>query len=91
METWKDLGSGYSAQFHIVDGFTLYGPVEPTKRFIGYTLEEALTFWRAKLAECGSCGLEWCAECDPAPSALCPACNGRGYAMACTGDHEGRI
>lgn len=31
---------------------------------------------------CGACGLKWCEGCDPAPSALCPRCNGRGYTTA---------
>lgn len=31
---------------------------------------------------CGNCGLQWCGKHDPCPSALCPACNGRGYTTA---------
>ncbi len=31
---------------------------------------------------CAGCGLEWCERCDPAPSALCPRCHGRGYSTA---------
>ena len=31
---------------------------------------------------CPGCGLEWCERCDPAPSALCPTCHGRGYSTA---------
>ena len=28
---------------------------------------------------CGNCGESWCERCDPAPSAQCHWCNGRGY------------
>ena len=31
---------------------------------------------------CGGCGRSWCDRCDPAPSALCHWCNGRGYSTA---------
>jgi hypothetical protein len=31
---------------------------------------------------CPGCGLEWCERCDPAPSALCHTCHGRGYSDA---------
>ena len=31
---------------------------------------------------CGNCGRSWCEHCDPAPSALCHWCNGRGYSIA---------
>lgn len=31
---------------------------------------------------CGNCERSWCERCDPAPSALCPWCNGRGYSTA---------
>ncbi len=30
----------------------------------------------------GQCHRSWCERCDPAPSALCPWCNGRGYSTA---------
>lgn len=30
---------------------------------------------------CGNCGRSWCEECDPAPSAQCHWCNGRGYSL----------
>lgn len=33
-------------------------------------------------AMCLTCGLHWCFECDPAPSALCHYCHGRGYSTA---------
>ena len=31
---------------------------------------------------CGICDAAWCEECDPAPSALCHYCHGRGYSTA---------
>lgn len=31
---------------------------------------------------CLTCGAHWCGECDPAPSALCHYCHGRGYSTA---------
>ena len=31
---------------------------------------------------CGNCGGKWCETCDPAPSALCHTCHGRGYSKA---------
>lgn len=31
---------------------------------------------------CGGCGRAWCGECDPAPSALCHWCHGRGSSSA---------
>jgi len=31
---------------------------------------------------CGSCGNSWCERCDPAPSALCHYCHGRGVSTA---------
>jgi hypothetical protein len=31
---------------------------------------------------CGACGAAWCERCDPAPAALCHACNGRGYSLS---------
>lgn len=31
---------------------------------------------------CGNCGNSWCGKCDPAPSALCHWCNGRGHSTA---------
>jgi hypothetical protein len=31
---------------------------------------------------CGACGASWCEKCDPAPSALCHYCHGRGYSTA---------
>jgi hypothetical protein len=31
---------------------------------------------------CGNCGKSWCEACDPAPSALCHSCHGRGYSTA---------
>lgn len=31
---------------------------------------------------CGECGRSWCERCDPAPSALCHWCNGRGHSIA---------
>lgn len=31
---------------------------------------------------CGGCGRAWCGECDPAPSALCHWCHGRGWSEA---------
>lgn len=31
---------------------------------------------------CGGCGNAWCGECDPAPSALCHWCHGRGKSTA---------
>lgn len=33
-------------------------------------------------ATCGACGLSWCDRCDPAPSAMCHYCHGRGYSTA---------
>lgn len=32
--------------------------------------------------QCGHCGLQWCEHHDPAPSAMCHACHGRGYTTA---------
>lgn len=31
---------------------------------------------------CGNCGKAWCSVCDPAPSALCHWCHGRGESTA---------
>lgn len=31
---------------------------------------------------CGNCGHAWCGVCDPAPSALCHWCHGRGWSDA---------
>ncbi len=31
---------------------------------------------------CGGCGNAWCGACDPAPSALCHWCHGRGSSIA---------
>ena len=31
---------------------------------------------------CGNCGRSWCERCDPAPSALCHYCHGRGLSCA---------
>ena len=31
---------------------------------------------------CGTCHNSWCEHCDPAPSALCPWCHGRGHSTA---------
>ena len=31
---------------------------------------------------CGKCRRAWCEQCDPAPSALCHYCHGRGYSTA---------
>lgn len=31
---------------------------------------------------CGARGHAWCERCDPAPSALCPTCHGRGHSTA---------
>lgn len=31
---------------------------------------------------CGSCDSIWCGDCDPAPSALCHTCHGRGHSTA---------
>lgn|GEM_PF-5343400 len=31
---------------------------------------------------CGNCDAQWCERCDPAPSAQCHYCNGRGYSTA---------
>lgn len=33
-------------------------------------------------ATCGNCGASWCSRCDPAPSALCHSCHGRGHSTA---------
>lgn len=30
---------------------------------------------------CGNCGNSWCEKCDPAPSALCHTCHGRGHSL----------
>ena len=35
-----------------------------------------------KRVTCGNCSAEWCERCDPAPSALCHTCHGRGYSTA---------
>lgn len=35
-----------------------------------------------KRVTCGNCGTEWCERCDPAPSALCHVCHGRGHTTA---------
>jgi len=34
------------------------------------------------IAACGKCRRAWCEKCDPAPSALCHYCHGRGYSTA---------
>ena len=34
------------------------------------------------IATCGKCHKAWCDDCDPAPSALCHYCHGRGYSYA---------
>jgi hypothetical protein len=31
---------------------------------------------------CGTCNRSWCGRCDPAPSALCHYCHGRGHTNA---------
>lgn len=36
----------------------------------------------APIVTCGICGRSWCEQCDPAPSALCHWCHGRGYSTA---------
>lgn len=33
-------------------------------------------------AQCGACGLEWCARHDAAHGPLCPCCHGIGYTVA---------
>ena len=35
-----------------------------------------------QMVTCGACFASWCERCDPAPSALCHCCNGRGYSLA---------
>lgn len=30
----------------------------------------------SQASRCGNCGARWCAECSPAPSAMCHKCNG---------------
>lgn len=44
----------------------------------------------AKVVTCGGCHASWCERCDPAPSALCHVCHGRGYTTARVrrGSHE---
>lgn len=37
---------------------------------------------RPELVTCGNCGRSWCEREDPAPSALCHYCHGRGYSVA---------
>lgn len=37
---------------------------------------------RPEVVTCGICGRSWCERCDPAPSALCHYCHGRGYSEA---------
>jgi len=37
---------------------------------------------RFEVTLCLTCYGSWCAECDPAPSALCHWCHGRGYSHA---------
>ena len=34
------------------------------------------------MVTCGMCDRSWCERCDPAPSALCHWCHGRGYSTA---------
>lgn len=34
------------------------------------------------LTTCGKCQNRWCSACDPAPSAQCHWCTGRGYSIA---------
>lgn len=34
------------------------------------------------IVTCGGCGRQWCESCDPAPSALCHYCHGRGFSLA---------
>lgn len=36
----------------------------------------------AKLVTCFACWYRWCEGCDPAPSALCHRCHGRGESTA---------
>lgn len=35
-----------------------------------------------EIVVCGIKGHAWCERCDPAPSALCPICHGRGSTTA---------
>jgi len=42
----------------------------------------------AGVVTCGGCGRRWCEGCDPAPSALCHYCHGRGYSEAPRGAAE---
>lgn len=35
-----------------------------------------------EMVTCGICRRSWCERCDPAPSALCVWCHGRGYSTA---------
>lgn len=37
---------------------------------------------KPQVVTCGRCGKAWCERCDPAPSALCHYCNGRGSSLA---------
>jgi hypothetical protein len=37
---------------------------------------------KPEIATCGNCVRSWCARCDPAPSALCHYCHGRGFSLA---------
>lgn len=49
-----------------------------------FTVQHAAMFNCTEPAEvtCGKCSRSWCEKCDPAPSALCHWCNGRGYSKA---------
>ena len=37
---------------------------------------------RVERVTCGACDATWCERCDPAPSALCHTCHGRGHSTA---------
>jgi hypothetical protein len=37
---------------------------------------------RTNVVTCGICDRSWCESCDPAPSALCHYCHGRGHSTA---------
>jgi hypothetical protein len=46
--------------------------------FSGRLEIEACMHGQSGATTCGKCGHVWCDRCDPAPSAMCHKCNGRG-------------
>ena len=57
----------------------------------GESLGESCECEAPDRATCGGCGNEWCERCDPAPSALCHWCHGRGYSHARLDRRTGKV